>query len=135
MDPDTRIHALSDADVNKLRQVIEKDYKVEGALRQEVKLRDGLQVVVFGEISVYEARGQYQLIVRAVIEDGIGRLQREFEALKQRLATEGLFDRERKHAIPAMPATVGLITSPTGAAVQDFLRILTRRGWRGYHSP
>ena len=101
------------------------------ALRQTVKLRDGLQVVVYGEVSVYEARGQYQLIVRVVIEDGVGRLQREFEALKQRLAAEGLFDAARKRAIPTMPRTVGFITSPTGAAVQDFLRILTRRGWRG----
>jgi len=101
------------------------------ALRQSVPLRDGLQVVVFGEISVYEARGQYQLIVRLVIEDGVGRLQREFEALKKRLADEGLFDREKKRALPEMPATVGFITSPTGAAVHDFLRILTRRGWRG----
>jgi exodeoxyribonuclease VII large subunit len=101
------------------------------ALRQSVVLRDGLQVIVFGEISVYEARGQYQLVVRVVIEDGVGRLQREFEALKRRLAEEGLFDREKKRAIPAMPGTVGFITSPTGAAVQDFLRILKRRGWRG----
>src|SRR4051812_34138889 len=101
------------------------------ALRQEVKLRDGLQVVVYGEVSVYEARGQYQLVVRAVIEDGVGRLQKEFEALKLRLAGEGLFDREKKRALPAMPRTVGFITSPTGAAVQDFLRILKRRGWRG----
>jgi len=101
------------------------------ASRQTVKLRDGLQVVVYGEVSVYEARGQYQLIVRAVIEDGVGKLQREFEALKKRLAEEGLFEADRKVAIPEMPATVGFITSPTGAAVQDFLRILTRRGWRG----
>lgn len=101
------------------------------AARQSVKLRDGLQIVAYGEVSVYEARGQYQLIVRAVIEDGVGRLQREFEALKQRLAAEGLFDPARKVAIPELPVTVGFITSPTGAAVQDFLRILTRRGWRG----
>lgn len=101
------------------------------AARQSVKLRDGLQIVAYGEVSVYEARGQYQLIVRAVIEDGVGRLQREFEALKQRLAAEGLFDPARKVPIPELPATVGFITSPTGAAVQDFLRILTRRGWRG----
>jgi exodeoxyribonuclease VII large subunit len=101
------------------------------AARQDVKLRDGLQVVVYGEISVYEARGNYQLIVRAVIEDGVGRLQREFEALKRRLAEEGLFAAERKKAIPAMPRTIGFITSPTGAAVQDFMRILIRRGWRG----
>lgn len=101
------------------------------AARQTVKLRDGMQLVVYGEVSVYEARGQYQLIVRAVIEDGEGRLRREFEALKQRLAEEGLFAPERKRAIPEMPATVGFVTSPTGAAVQDFLRILKRRGWRG----
>jgi exodeoxyribonuclease VII large subunit len=99
--------------------------------RQSVKLRDGLQVVVYGEISVYEARGQYQLIVRAVIEDGVGRLQREFEALKQRLAAEGLFASERKRPIPTMPRAIGFVTSPTGAAVQDFLRILKRRDWRG----
>ena len=101
------------------------------AARQTVKLRDGAQVVVYGEVSVYEARGQYQLIVRAVIEDGVGKLQREFEALKAKLAAEGLFAAERKRAIPALPDTVGFITSPTGAAVQDFVRILTRRGWRG----
>ena len=101
------------------------------AARQSVKLRDGLQIVAYGEVSVYEARGQYQLIVRAVIEDGVGRLQREFEALKQRLAADGLFEPARKVAIPELPATVGFITSPTGAAVQDFLRILIRRGWRG----
>lgn len=101
------------------------------AARQTVKLREGTQVVVYGEVSVYEARGQYQMIVRVVIEDGVGKLQREFEALKARLAAEGLFAPETKRAIPAMPACVGFITSPTGAAVQDFLRILTRRGWRG----
>jgi exodeoxyribonuclease VII large subunit len=101
------------------------------ALRQTVTLRDGLQVVVYGELSVYEARGQYQLIVRAVVEDGVGRLQREFEALKRRLADEGLFDAARKHPLPCLPATIGFITSPTGAAVQDFVRILVRRGWRG----
>ena len=101
------------------------------AARQTVKLREGTQVVVYGEVSVYEARGQYQLIVRVVIEDGVGKLQREFEALKARLAAEGLFAVETKRAIPAMPACVGFITSPTGAAVQDFMRILMRRGWRG----
>lgn len=101
------------------------------AMRQTVKLRDGAQVVVFGEVSVYEARGQYQLIVRAVVEDGVGRLQREFEALKQRLAAEGLFAKEKKKPIPTMPLTVGFITSPTGAAVQDFARIITRRQWCG----
>ena len=101
------------------------------ALRQSVKLRDGQQIVVYGEVSLYEARGQYQFIVRAIIEDGEGRLRREFDALKLRLSGEGLFDPESKRAIPEMPLTVGFITSPTGAAVQDFVRILKRRGWRG----
>jgi exodeoxyribonuclease VII large subunit len=101
------------------------------ALRQPVKLQDGLQVVVYGEVSVYEARGQYQLIVRIVVDDGVGRLQREFEALKNRLAAEGLFAPERKKPLPTMPLTIGFITSPSGAAVQDFARIITRRKWCG----
>jgi exodeoxyribonuclease VII large subunit len=101
------------------------------AARQTVKLRDGLQVVVYGEVSVYEARGSYQLIVRVVVDDGKGRLQQQFEALKARLAAEGLFAAERKKPIPTMPLTVGFITSPTGAAVQDFARIVTRRKWCG----
>jgi exodeoxyribonuclease VII large subunit len=101
------------------------------ALKQSVKLRDGLQVVLFGEVGVYELRGQYQLVVRIVVEDGVGRLRREFEALKARLEAEGLFDRERKRPMPPMPAAVGFVTSPTGAALQDFLRILRRRDWRG----
>ena len=101
------------------------------AVRQRVALRDGLQVLVYGEVSVYEARGQYQLVVRVLVEDGQGKLQREFEELKRRLAEEGLFAAERKVLVPPMPAVVGFITSPTGAAVQDFNRILTRRGWRG----
>src|SRR5690606_2003064 len=101
------------------------------AARQTVKLRDGQQIVVYGEVSVYEARGQYQYVVRAVVDDGEGRLRREFEALKQRLGDEGLFAAAKKRAIPEMPVTIGFITSPTGAAVQDFLRILKRRDWRG----
>jgi exodeoxyribonuclease VII large subunit len=101
------------------------------AARQTVKLRDGLQVVAFGEVGVYEARGQYQLIVRTIVADGVGALQREYEALKRKLSDEGLFAPERKKPIPQMPATVGFVTSPTGAAVQDFMRILIRRGWKG----
>ena len=101
------------------------------AQRQSVELRDGQQVVVFGEISVYEARGNYQLIARVIVDDGVGKLQREFEALKRKLQAEGLFERERKRALPEMPRTVGFITSPTGAAVRDFIQILRRRNWRG----
>jgi exodeoxyribonuclease VII large subunit len=101
------------------------------AARQSVKLRDGLQVVAYGEVGVYEPRGQYQLVVKTLVDDGVGALQREYEALKRRLSEEGLFDAARKKPIPQMPGTVGFVTSPTGAAVQDFMRILIRRGWRG----
>jgi exodeoxyribonuclease VII large subunit len=101
------------------------------AVRQTVKPRDGLQVVAYGEVGVYEPRGQYQLVVKTLVDDGVGALQREYEALKRRLSEEGLFDAGRKKAIPQMPGTVGFVTSPTGAAVQDFVRILIRRGWRG----
>jgi len=99
--------------------------------RQGVKLRDGLQVLAYGEVDVYEARGQYQFITRALIEYGAGRLQQELEQLKQRLAAEGLFAAENKQPLPLLPRTIGFITSPTGAAVQDFIRILQRRGWTG----
>ncbi len=101
------------------------------AARQTVPLHDGLQVLAYGDVSVYEQRGQYQLVVRALIEQGAGRLQQQLEQLKQKLAAEGLFDAARKQPLPLLPRTVGLITSPTGAAVQDFIRILTRRGWTG----
>jgi exodeoxyribonuclease VII large subunit len=101
------------------------------AARQTVKLRDGLQILVYGEVSVYEARGQYQLIVRAVVDHGAGQLQQQLEQLKQRLAAEGLFAAENKVPLPVLPRTIGFITSPTGAAVQDFVRILMRRGWTG----
>jgi exodeoxyribonuclease VII large subunit len=101
------------------------------AARQSVKPRDGLQVVAYGEVGVYEPRGQYQLVVKTLVDDGVGALQREYEALRRRLSEEGLFAAERKKPIPQMPGTVGFLTSPTGAAVQDFLRILIRRGWRG----
>jgi len=101
------------------------------AARQTVTLRDGLQVLAYGAVSVYELRGQYQLVVRLLVEHGAGRLRQEFEQLKQRLAAEGLFDAARKPPLPALPRTVGFITSPTGAAVQDFIRILQRRGWTG----
>jgi exodeoxyribonuclease VII large subunit len=101
------------------------------AARLTVKPRDGLQVVAFGEIGVYEAQGKYQLVVRTLVDDGVGALQRQYEALKRKLSEEGLFDAARKKPLPRMPGTVGFLTSPTGAAVQDFMRILIRRGWRG----
>ena len=94
-------------------------------------LREGMKIFAFGEISVYEQRGSYQLVVRAALPDGAGTLSERFNALKKKLSEEGLFDQSRKKPIPALPENIGVITSPTGAAIRDFCRILTRRGWRG----
>jgi exodeoxyribonuclease VII large subunit len=91
------------------------------------ELADGRQVLLFGDISVYEARGQYQLIVRRVQDAGLGALQLKFEALKRKLLVEGLFDADRKRPIPKFPRVVAIVTSPTGAALQDMLNILNRR--------
>jgi len=91
------------------------------------KLKDGLRVLAFGDISVYEKNGQYQIVVRQLVPKGIGALQLAFEELKQRLAKEGLFDAARKKPIPALPQRIGLVTSPTGAAIRDFLNIIGRR--------
>ena len=90
-------------------------------------LQDGLQVQARGEISVYEARGQYQLIARWIQPKGFGELQARFEALKRQLEGEGLFDPDRKQALPGFPRTVALVTSPTGAAIRDMMNILERR--------
>ena len=90
-------------------------------------LKDGAQVQVYGKLSVYEPRGQYQLVAKLVQGRGVGALQARFEALKQKLAEEGLFDSERKRPIPKFPSVVALVTSPTGAAIQDMLNILQRR--------
>jgi exodeoxyribonuclease VII large subunit len=90
-------------------------------------LKDGVQVQAFGRVSVYEARGQYQLIVELVQTKGLGLLQAKFEALKRRLEAEGLFDPVHKKPFPTFPRRVALVTSPTGAAVQDMLNILQRR--------
>src|SRR5271166_2336269 len=88
---------------------------------------DGLKVTVRGSIGVYEARGEYQIYVESLEPLGRGALQLAFEQLKKRLEEEGLFDVGRKKPLPMLPSRVGLITSPTGAAVRDVVRILTRR--------
>ena len=88
---------------------------------------DGLQVICRASLSVYPPRGDYQLIVEWMEPRGRGALQLAFEALKRRLASEGLFDEERKRPLPFLPAVVGLVTSPTGAAVRDVLKVLWRR--------
>jgi exodeoxyribonuclease VII large subunit len=90
---------------------------------------DGQQVVVFGRISVYEPRGEYQLIADSLESYGIGKLLRDFEILKKRLADRGLFAVERKKQLPPYPRSIVVITSPTGAAIQDFLKIVAGRNY------
>jgi len=88
---------------------------------------DGLACAAFGTISVYARSGQYQLIAERLLPLGAGDLALAFERLKERLAMEGLFDPARKRPLPRYPETVGIVTSPTGAAVRDIVRILRRR--------
>jgi exodeoxyribonuclease VII large subunit len=99
--------------------------------RQAMLLRfrpeDGLHVLVRGRVSVYEQRGQMQLVAETMEPVGAGSLQLAFEQLKERLKAEGLFDTERKQPLPAFPRTVGIVTSPTGAVIRDFLNIVARR--------
>ena len=97
------------------------------AAAQKSLLADGQKVLLHGDVTVYEARGQYQLIVREVELQGVGALQVAFEKLKQKLAAEGLFAPERKRALPEFPQRIGLVTSPTGAAIRDVLHVVQRR--------
>lgn len=101
------------------------------AARQSFELEDGMEVLILGDISVFEPYGRYQMIAKVAIQSGEGRLQMEFEHLKRKLAAEGLFESGRKKPLPALPRRIAVITSPTGAAVRDFLRILRRRDYRG----
>ena len=89
--------------------------------------QDGSKVVVRARITVYEPRGDLQLVAEHIEEAGLGALQRAFEMLKQRLIAEGLFDADRKRPLPALPARIGIITSPSGAAVRDVMHVLERR--------
>src|SRR5713226_6291153 len=88
---------------------------------------DGLHVLARGRLSIYDARGEYQLIVEYMEPVGAGALQLAFEQLKTRLAADGLFAVERKRPLPILPRTIGVVTSPTGAAVRDIMRVLKRR--------
>ena len=94
-------------------------------------LEAGQTVLCLGDLSVYEPHGRYQLIVRMVVDEGRGRLQQRFEALKRQLREEGLFELEGKRPLPRNPTRVGILTSGTGAALRDFISILRRRNWRG----
>ena len=89
--------------------------------------RAGQQVLVRGRVSLYEPRGDYQFIAEHMEEAGVGALKREFERLKAKLAAEGLFAPELKRSLPRIPKRIGVVTSPTGAAIRDILHILARR--------
>ncbi|HJT33304.1 MAG TPA: exodeoxyribonuclease VII large subunit, partial [Pirellulales bacterium] len=100
------------------------------AARLRFDLHDGLEVVCQGGLEVYAPRGSYQLVVRQIEPKGIGALELALRKLKERLAAEGLFDPARKRPLPRFPRRVAFVTSPTGAAVRDFLEVLRRR-WKG----
>jgi exodeoxyribonuclease VII large subunit len=95
--------------------------------RVRFALEDGMQVLAFGGIDVYAARGEYQLVVDLLEPQGFGALQLAFEQLKRRLAADGLFDAARKRPLPAFPRRIALVTSPTGAVIRDMLNVIGRR--------
>ncbi|MCL5099238.1 MAG: exodeoxyribonuclease VII large subunit [Candidatus Omnitrophica bacterium] len=97
------------------------------AIEQRKLLQDGQKVVVQGDLTVYEPRGQYQLVARQVELQGLGALQLAFDRLKRKLEAEGLFATERKRPLPRFPQRIGLVTSPTGAAIRDILHVIQRR--------
>ncbi|MAR90752.1 MAG: exodeoxyribonuclease VII large subunit [Pseudomonadales bacterium] len=96
-------------------------------LRLRFRPRDGMQVLVRGRLSLFAPRGDYQLIIDHMEEAGLGALQRAFEQLKQKLGAEGLFDPARKQPVPSRPGRIGVVSSPTGAAIHDILSVLQRR--------
>lgn len=96
------------------------------------KPQDGLAVMARGSLEVYEARGEYQLIVEMLEPQGAGALQLAFEQLKKKLAAEGMFEQSRKRALPAMPRRIGIVSSPSGAVIRDMLHVLERR-FQGLH--
>ncbi len=96
-------------------------------LKLKFRPEDGMKVLARGRVTLYERDGQYQLIVAALEPKGIGQLYKQFEQLKKKLEEEGLFDRERKKALPAFVKKIGVATSPTGAVIRDILNVATRR--------
>jgi len=102
-------------------------FRGSAAKLKNIQMKDGLEVICHGKISVYPPRGGYQIIVDSLEPIGAGSLQAAFEALKKKLFEEGLFDSKRKKAIPLIPKRIVVITSPTGAAIRDVLSVLKRR--------
>ena len=115
---------LSDKDASISAALFKMD-----ALRNPLikQIKDGSKVIVVGDINVYPKRGTFQIIVKKIVPIGVGDLKEQFEKLKRRLASEGLFDLERKKAIPPLPKRVAIITALRGAALQDFINIYRRR--------
>ena len=97
------------------------------AERLAFKPKDGMKVMVFGSVSVFERDGVYQIYTKSMLEDGMGDLHEKFEQLKQQLEKEGLFDESHKKAIPLYPKTIGVLTSQTGAVIRDIINVSTRR--------
>ena len=110
-------------DAGQLKSVMFRSYFSRLAFLPE----DGMRVIAHGRVSVYETSGQYQLYVDDIQPDGAGSLAMRFEQLKRKLAAEGLFDESRKRPLPPMPKRIGVITSPSGAAVHDIINVLGRR--------
>lgn len=100
------------------------------AARLKLALHDGIDVVCRGRLDLYPPRGSYQLVVDELQPKGMGALELALRQRREKLAAEGLFDRERKRRLPAFPRRIGVVTSPTGAAIRDFLQVMQRR-WRG----
>ena len=97
------------------------------ARKNRIVPQDGMKIQLYGDVSVYEARGQYQVIAQVIQPAGSGDLQAKFEELKRKLEAEGLFSSEKKKPLPAFPTSIGIVTSPTGAAIRDILHVLRRR--------
>ncbi len=117
-----RYFTLKDAD-SQLKAVIWK-FSAQG---MTLALKDGMKVRAFGDITLYEKGGNYQLRVIKIVAKGIGSLEEQFQKLKAKLAAEGLFEQEHKQAIAQFPRAIGIVTSPTGAAIRDIINICRRR--------
>ncbi|MEK6646521.1 MAG: exodeoxyribonuclease VII large subunit [Candidatus Firestonebacteria bacterium] len=121
--PSGHIYCSLKDENSQIKSVIFKDV----GKQLKFSLENGIKVIVHGRINVYKASGEMQLIVDYVEPAGLGALQLAFEQLKEKLSKEGLFDESRKRPIPRIPKKIGVITSPTGAAIRDILKIISRR--------
>src|SRR5579875_3515583 len=126
--PERRIWKVSEITecIGELLERAFRDVWIEGEV-SKFRPEDGLHVTVRGSLGVYEVRGEYQIYVSYIEPVGAGALQLAFEQLKKKLEAEGLFAEERKKPLPVLPRCIGVVTSPTGAAIRDILRVLKRR--------